>query len=284
MGRCVSYDGMMKSGKTSDAAASRTKDRASGSERRRAAVAALAVVMIATAAGGSWWLLRKDGAGEPETGELALDQALPAADPLGGLPEDARIRLTDPVPDKPDLFKLVYGGHPRDICSAFNRVGVPMSAWSPDPLKDGGWQCSSELVAVGEESDEGKQSTIFVSLRGKSEGRLDFVRIKLNGDNPETLGKVKIATREVLDQVAGRYGWEWPPALYDAVSSARSAEISVRGAEIKIRRERSDLVNDGENIVRLNVIVDFPNGAGSATADTFSPFAWEKETGAAPKE
>ncbi|NRG19316.1 hypothetical protein HPQ64_16615 [Rhizobiales bacterium] len=246
-----------------------------GNRHRQAAVAAaLAVAVVASIAAG-WWLAGTDEGSEvPGTG-ISEKRVRPAPDPLAGLPEDARKRLTDPAPDKPDLFKLVYGGHPRDLCAAFEGVGVPMSAWTPDPLRDGGWQCSSELVAVGKENGQGGQSTIFVSLRGASEDRLGFLRVKLNGDNPDTLSEAKAATREVLDQVAGRYGWEWPSALYDALSGARSAEIAVRGAEIKVRRERSDLVNDGKGIVRLNVVIDFPHGAGSARGENFTPFDWE---------
>ncbi|MXN65627.1 hypothetical protein GR183_12000 [Stappia sp. GBMRC 2046] len=266
----------MRSDETSDETANPAKIAKAVNRVRLTAVAAALVAAVAGTASIGWWFLREDGAVEPQTSALEEDRAPQAADPLGGLPEDTRSRLTDPVPDRPDLFKLVYGGHPRDLCSAFNRVGVPMSAWTPDPLKEGGWQCSSDLIAVGEENGEAKQSTIFVNLRGGAEDRLDFLRIKMNGDNPDTLGEIKAATRDVLDQVAGRYGWEWPQSLYDAISRAGSAEMSIRGAEIKVRRERSDLVNDGTDVVRLNVVIDFPDGAGSARGDDFSPFEWEK--------
>lgn len=251
---------------------------------RQAAFAAALAATIVAAFGASWWLAHHDEEADAPGDAISQERTQPAPDPLAGLSEQARKRLTDPAPDRPDLFRLVYGGHPRDLCAAFEGVGVPMSAWTPDPLENGGWQCSSELVTVGEENGRGRQSTIFVSLRGVSEDRLGFLRIKLNGDNPDTLGEVKAATRDVLDQVAGRYGWEWPSELYDAIFKARSAGMTVRGAEIRVRRERSDLVNDGTDVVRLNVVIDFPYGVGSARVDDFSPFEWEKGSRGTPKE
>lgn len=211
-------------------------------------------------------------------GEVAA--ALPS-DPLAALPDGVAARLTQPEVDAEALFVRVFAGDPRDLCNVIEEFGVPMSDWAPDPVRDGHWQCASDLVGIGRETPAGVRTTLFVSLRGRGERRLDFVRIKLNGDNHRTVGRAKEALRRILTAVAERYGWDWPPELYGAVDDGRSLALIDRGVRLTVRREDPGLTNQEEPVLRLNVVIDFPEHELTG-ADVIGAAEWQELPSAHP--
>jgi hypothetical protein len=210
----------------------------------------------------------------PPSAEIAPD--LPA-DALAGLPPDARARLLRPKLDRPAVFKRVYGGHPADLCAAISGLGVPMSNWKPDPFVAGFWYCASELVVLGRSAPDGRHATLFVNLRGQSEISLNTVRIKLNAENPATVGRARASLLRVLGAVGARYGWPWPDGVQQAVADNRAATFEQYGMTLTILPEDPDLTGDLPGVVRVNVIVEFPVVDLVAPAELFAPFAWEAE-------
>uniref|UniRef100_UPI003BA9CC57 DUF6030 family protein n=1 Tax=Stappia sp. TaxID=1870903 RepID=UPI003BA9CC57 len=201
--------------------------------------------------------------------------ALPA-DPLAGVPQPLVARITSPGIDLPASFKRVYGGKPAALCEAIDGLGVPMSDWKPDPFVAGAWYCASDLVAIGREDEAGRRSTLFVNLRGQSAETLNTVRIKLNGDNPQTVAAARAALGRILDAVGERYGWPWPVALRTAIAEARAVEVEAFGLALKVLPEDASLQGDAPGTVRLNVILDFPAVDLAAPAEIFAPFSWEE--------
>lgn len=192
---------------------------------------------------------------------------------------EAGAELLDPAPIRPDRFRIVFAGRPGDMCAEIGRLGIAMSDWSADPLKPGRWQCSSDLVPVGPADERGRRSSIFVSLRGDREDRIDFLRIKLNCDNPAAFSGTGAAAMRVLDAIAARYGWEWPPALRRSIDEGRTTEIEQRGMRLAVYREDPRLTNDSDRVLRLNVVLDFPDHALKRASDGFRPFSWRKSAG-----
>ncbi|WP_037547431.1 DUF6030 family protein [Stappia stellulata] len=210
----------------------------------------------------------------PPSAEIAPD--LPA-DALAGIPSDERARLLRPELDRPAVFKRVYGGHPADLCAAISGLGVPMSDWKPDPFVAGFWYCASELVVLGRSLSDGRKATLFVNLRGQSEISLNTVRIKLNAENPATVRQARASLMRVLDAVGARYGWPWPEEVQAAVADNRAATFEQYGMTLTILPEDPDLTGDAPDVVRVNVIVEFPVVDLVAPAELFAPFAWEAE-------
>ncbi|MBA5776906.1 hypothetical protein H2509_07155 [Stappia sp. F7233] len=184
--------------------------------------------------------------------------------------------LLDPSPFHPDRFHIVFAGHPADLCAEIAQSGVPMSDWSADPLRQGSWQCSSELVPLGSADGRGRQSSLFVSLRGTVEEQLDFLRIKLNGDNPQTVPLAKVTLGHILRSTAVRYGWDWPDELYRAIDQGRAIELMQRGVRLSVHRENPGLTNEADPVLRLNVVMDFPESRLRNTGRGFEPFSWQK--------
>ena len=241
--------------------------------RRRLAILAGAGLAVGVAAALAWMV----SAPLPPPAEPApLPAALPS-DPLAGLGEDALNRLLVARLDRPAAFKRVFGGHPRDLCAAIDRLGIPMAEWKPDPFVAGFWYCASDLVTIGRTAEDGRRSSLFVNLRGQGEETLNTVRIKLNGDNPASAPAARAALLRVLDAVGERYGWPWPGEVRTAIEDNRPAEVVQYGMVSRVVPEDPRLTGDTPDIVRLNVIIDFPVVDLVAPAELFAPFAWEEE-------
>jgi len=198
-------------------------------------------------------------------------------DPLGALAPEPRARLLAPALDRPATFKRTYGGHPKDLCAAIDRLGVPMSDWKPDPFVAGFWYCASDLVRIGREAPDGRRSTLFVNLRGPAEEALTTVRLKLSGDNPASAEAARAALLRVLDAIGGRYGWPWPDALEQAVRAGQAIDLNAFGLRMRVLPEDPVLTGDAADLPRLNVILNFPSVDLVAPAELFAPFAWEEE-------
>lgn len=202
-------------------------------------------------------------------------------DPFAGLPPRLRARLLDEAPDtaleRPAAFKRVFGGDPRDLCKAISELGVPMSEWRLDPFVAGFWYCVSDLAVIGRATPDGARSSLFVNLRGQSEQTLNTVRIKLNGDNPQTAPAARAALLRVLDAVGERYGWPWPAEFRAAIEQGGEVELEQFGMRLRVLPEDAQLTGDEASVVRLNVILDFPVVDLVAPAELFAPFAWEEE-------
>lgn len=240
-------------------------------KRRKLALRAGIGVLAVAGAAGLFAAIERGGSRVAE----APGPALPA-DPLAGVPSRLAERITSPGIDLPATFKRVYGGKPSDLCRAIDGLGVPMSDWKPDPFVAGAWYCASDLVAIGREDEAGRRSTLFVNLRGQSAETLNTVRMKLNGDNPRTVGAARAALERILDAVGERYGWPWPETLRTAIADARPVEVEEFGLRLKVLPEDAALQGDGPGTVRLNVIMEFPAVDLAAPAEIFAPFSWEE--------
>lgn len=241
--------------------------------RRRLAILAGAGLAVAVAAALAWTI----SAPLPPPAEPAPPPTALPADALAGLGEDALSRLLVERLDRPAVFKRVFGGHPRELCAAIDRLGVPMADWKPDPFVAGFWYCASDLVTIGRTAEDGRRSSLFVNLRGQGEATLNTVRIKLNGDNPASAPAARAALLRVLDAVGERYGWPWPSEIRNAIEDNRPAEVVQYGMVSRVVPEDPELTGDAADVIRLNVIVDFPVVDLVAPAELFAPFAWEDE-------
>ncbi|WP_349360169.1 DUF6030 family protein [Stappia sp.] len=212
----------------------------------------------------------------PET-DLAQPPAGLPPDPLGALAPEPRARLLAPALDRSATFKRTYGGHPKDLCAAIDRLGVPMSDWKPDPFVAGFWYCASDLVRIGREAPDGRRSTLFVNLRGPAEEALTSVRLKLSGDNPASAEAARAALLRVLDAIGRRYGWPWPDDLEQAVRAGQAIDLNSFGLRMRVLPEDPELTSDAAGLPRLNVILNFPGVDLVAPAELFAPFSWEEE-------
>ncbi len=250
-----------------------------GRRRRLALILSGLAVLVAAGVAGALFLARMPPA-ETAKDPPARPLADRPADPLGGLGQGTRARLLADGLDRPAAFKRVYGGHPRDLCAAIDRLGIPMSEWKPDPFVAGFWYCASELATIGRTAEDGRRSSLFVNLRGQGEETLNTVRIKLNGENPQSLPAARAALLRVLDAVGTRYGWPWPGEIRAAIERNRPAEVAQFGMVSRVVPEDPGLTGDADDVVRLNVIVDFPAVDLLAPAELFAPFAWEEDPSA----
>lgn len=237
---------------------------------RRARLAVPLLLVVAALAGAVIVALEEPPSPPPAA------PALPP-DPMAALTPAARDSLLAPTLEKPARFRRVYGGHPRALCEAITGLGIPMSDWRPDPFVAGSWYCASELVTIGRTGADGSRSTLFVNLRGPGETELGTVRIKLNGENPQSVPAARASLLRILDAVGRRYGWPWPPSLRAAIERNTAAEAVQYGMVSRVLPEDAGLTGDGTNTVRLNVIVDFPTGDFVAPAEMFAPFPWDPE-------
>lgn len=213
-----------------------------------------------------------------------VEQASPPAevvlsDPFANLAPTARAHLLNEAPDagleRAAAFKRVFGGDPADLCEAISALGVPMSQWRLDPFVAGFWYCVSDLAIIGRAGPDGARSSLFVNLRGQSEGTLNTVRIKLNGDNPQTAPAARAALLRVLEAVGARYGWPWPPAFRAAIDRGQPVDLEQFGMRLRVLPEDPGLTDDDAAVIRFNVILDFPVADLVAPAELFAPFSWE---------
>lgn len=241
--------------------------------RRRLAVRVLILLAIASGILASALVILRPPEEAPPPAEVVLP------DPFANIAPPVRARLLDEAPDagleRAAAFKRVFGGDPADLCEAISDLGVPMSQWRPDPFVAGFWYCVSDLAIIGRAGPDGARSSLFVNLRGQSEGTLNTVRIKLNGDNPQTAPAARAALLRVLEAVGARYGWPWPAEFRAAIERGGEVELEQFGIRLRVLPEDPELTDDAAAVVRLNVILDFPVVDLVAPAELFAPFSWE---------
>jgi hypothetical protein len=197
------------------------------------------------------------------------DALLP--DPLSPLEQPARQALLSPRPELAAELKRVFLGRPDQLCDELRALGLANPGWQPAPFRSDRWQCASDLVPVTTPSVDYGSTTLFFLLRGPSEDRIDYLRLKLVVEDPRQKEIGLDAVWLVIDALATRYGWTVPEGFRDAVAGFRKLETTHHGVRLSVAPEDPNLTGDPLAGQRLNIFMDFGEPDLIRPADGFRP-------------
>ncbi|MHA7773122.1 DUF6030 family protein [Roseibium sp. M-1] len=212
---------------------------------------ALALIIASATIGGTLWHFRQGA----DVEEVAIEQPLP--DPLQPLPEITRTALLNPKPELAAELKRAFLGQPDALCTELGSLGLENPGWRRAPFQTKRWQCASELVPLTTPSVDYGPTTLFFLLRGPSETKIDYLRLKLVVEDPKQKQIGLEAVWLVIDALAGRYGWTVPEDFRTAISGFAKLETSHRGVRLSVAPEDPKLTGDARASRRLNIILDF---------------------------
>ncbi len=223
----------------------------------------LAVVMAGIASGALYWHVRVTEADEPVPDSVAY------TDPLLPLEKSARTALLNPAPELSAELKRSFMGKPDALCKELQSLGLENGGWRRAPFQRGRWQCASDLVPLTTPSVDYGGSTLFFLLRGPSQDKVDYLRLKLVVEDPRQKQIGLDGVWLVIDVLAGRYGWTVPDAFRDAIADFDELETMQSGVRLSVAPEDPDLTGDPMADQRLNIIMNFGEPDLIRPADQF---------------
>jgi len=224
---------------------------------------ALALVTAGIALGGLGLRYWPDGRPD-ETG-----RRLNMADPLVALQEGTRDVLLAPSPELAAELKRSFLGMPDALCDELGAIGLTNPGWRRAPFTKNRWQCASDLVELTTPSVDYGSTTLFFLLRGPSEDKIDYLRLKLVVEDPRQKQIGLDAVWLVIDALAGRYGWTVPDAFREAVAQFKRLETTHRGVQLSVAPEDPKLTDDPLARRRMNIIMNFGEPDLIRPADRF---------------
>jgi|GEM_PF-3402484 len=223
----------------------------------------LALLMAGFALGVLLWQYRQTLLPEAEVNRPLL------GDPLSPLEEHARSELLKPAPELGAELKRSFLGKPEALCAELRSLGLENPGWKKAPFQTGRWQCASDLVPLTTPSVDFGSTTLFFLLRGPSEDKIDYLRLKLVVEDPKQKQIGLDAVWLVIDALAGRYGWTVPDSFRAAISDFRFLETIHRGVRLSVAPEDPKLTDDPLANQRLNIVLDFSEPDLIRPADRF---------------
>lgn len=208
--------------------------------------------------------------------ELGLTQPAPAPvlapaapDPLAGFDAGTRQTLTEPEVMVPATLKLGFRGDPQSLCDEMGAMGLENNGWNRAPFISGAWQCASTLVPLTTPSVDYGPATLFFLLRGNAADKVDYLRLKLNVEDPKQKEVGEKAARLVISALSDRYGWAVPDEFLQAIRDFKPLETTDRGVRLSVAPEDPNLTGDPTAVRRLNIIIDFGEPELIRPADGF---------------
>jgi hypothetical protein len=209
--------------------------------------------------------------GRKDTGPPPAEEKISLPDPLGGYPEKVKRELLAPETRVPATLKLTFTGRPEDLCRELAGLGLENSGWRRAPFAGGRWQCNSDLVALTTPSVDYGSATLFFLMRGPDEETVDYLRLKLNVEDPKQMEIGQDAVRLVIGALSDRYAWAVPDKVLDAIAHFKPLEMTDRGVRLSVAPEDPDLTGDPTARQRLNIIIDFGKPDLIRPAKEFEP-------------
>lgn len=222
----------------------------------------LAILAVGFAVGTFYWHQK----------QLALENVEDApayGDPLVQLDEGAKTALLSQSPELDAKLKRGFLGKPDQLCAELHALGLENRGWNKAPFQRGRWQCASDLVPLTTPSVDFGSTTLFFLLRGPSEEKIDYLRLKLAVEDARQKEIGQEAVWLVIDALAARYGWTVPDSFRQAIADFRHLETTYRGVQLSVAPEDPNLTGDPLANQRLNIILNFGEPDLIRPADRF---------------
>ncbi|KZM50264.1 DUF6030 family protein [Labrenzia sp. OB1] len=221
----------------------------------------LAILLLAAATGGIIWQLQQ--------GTDARVAGPRFSDPLLPLGERERNELLNPSPELSAELKRGFHGKPSALCMELHDLGLENHGWKRALFQQDRWQCASDLVQLTTPSVDYGSTTLFFLLRGPSQDKIDYLRLKLVVEDPKQKQIGLDAVWLVIDALTARYGWTVPDPFRQAISGFEKLETIHRGVRLSVAPEDPNLTGDPLAGQRLNIILNFGEPDLIRPADRF---------------
>ncbi|MEJ8474060.1 DUF6030 family protein [Roseibium algae] len=192
-----------------------------------------------------------------EVQEPKQPQGTGLPDPLAGYSAELRKDLTSQALEVPGRLKLTFQGQPQELCDELAEVGLPNAGWRRAAFNGGRWQCASDVVPLTTPSVDYGPATLFFLLRGPSENQIDYLRLKLNVEDPRQMEHGEETVRSVIAALSDRYSWAVPERFLQAITQFKALEMTDRGVRLSVAPEDPELTGDPFAVRRLNIILNF---------------------------
>lgn len=202
-------------------------------------------------------------------GDTENERTVVYEDPLSALDAPVREVLLNPTPELAARLKRSFLGKPDQLCAELKAIGLENPGWRKAPFQRNRWQCASELLSITTPSVDFGATTLFFLLRGPSESKIDYLRLKLVVEDARQKELGLEAVWLVINALAGRYGWTVPDEFRAAISDFRQLETMHLGVRLSVAPEDPNLTGDPLAGQRLNIIMDFGEPDLIRPADSF---------------
>lgn len=245
------------------------------SERARPLALALALVIGATVA-----LALRFGSDAPEAfGRLVERLQTPRAatpvetmttaeprrvtpDPLRDHPPIARELLTAPFPEWPTRFSKDGTLDPKALCRWLRSQDVGRTTFSEEGTESGAWICNSDLRTFGDLGPL-EASSLFASLRGSEQNRIEYLRVKLNLIDEQTAEEVRARGADLFREIHAELRWPLPKTVDLAIREGQEVKLEYKQMIYEVLRELTDPR-------RINVVVTARPDTGILEAGRFT--------------
>lgn len=181
-------------------------------------------------------------------------------DALADIPLGFRKELLASSTLPPADFSRSFRQPIDQLCKYLDGLGFGKFTTMHNPVADGQWICSSDVLPVGDHATPSDVSSVFVWMRGNDRKEVDLLRLKVNLTDPATSNAAKSLALTVLGKLHASLGWDMPDALKAAIGDVRDANFSRYGVSYQITREWSSLP-------RLNVVIRVTDRSGIVPVD-----------------
>lgn len=204
----------------------------------------------------------------PQRQDTALSHPRPRVaslppDGLADIPRDFRQELMTLSSLSHAEFSRGFRRPIDKACDYLNTIKPGSFTTKHNPVSDGQWVCSSDVLPAIVGSTVPSVSSIFVWLRGTELREIELFRLKVNLTDPASSGAAKSQALELLEKFHTFLGWDMPVAVQDAIREVKDTSIEIYGIYYQVTREWSSLP-------RLNVVIHVDNKSGIIPTDTFS--------------
>lgn len=200
----------------------------------------------------------------PPAAITAAPEAAPAKgpDPLHAFDPVTRELLTAAFTEWPTRFSNDDLQNPRALCRWLRSRQLGRTDLERHVVEGESWICNSDLATFGA-GDPATVSSLFASLKGSRETRIDYVRLKLNLIEEASAATIRDKGAELLREIHAHFGWPLPTAVDEAVREGREIALEYKQMTYQVTKEFSDPR-------RINVVLTVRPDTGILPADRFT--------------
>ncbi len=128
---------------------------------------------------------------------------------------------------------------PEQLCRALESRGFVNDGWQQSAAHDG-WECASYREFQVGGSTEDPNSSLYLSIRGSDQARLDSFRIKLNLENDGSRADVTGAAIAAVETFLAEMQWDEKAELLDDIRTLKEFDIAQLGSRIRLKKESGE--------------------------------------------
>lgn len=125
-----------------------------------------------------------------------------------------------------------------NLCAAYRSAGIHVGEWRQSAFDEGTFECTFDSVAeAGQEVQEG---SLFIVVRGRRDGTLSSVRVKLVDPQTDPSGDIASATLNIFEVTLKETTWEDLSPALSKIRTLREVDLNSFASDLRFVKELSN--------------------------------------------